>query len=215
MKRFVINLKRRPERLLNFFKRCPYPRETFDVIEAFDGKFPEQESRKERKMLSKFSESIEMGARGCSISHLRIWKKIVNENIPVAMIFEDDAQFNPNFSEFMDSLVLPENFNVVYFGGRFKENFVVPSNHMELVNDKVYRHIHKNQWSNPIHERTTHAYIITLKMAKFLISVFEIKDSNGPIDHHIIHTMRDLDLVYHSTYPLVCWSPMNSESDIR
>jgi len=215
MKRFVINLKRRPERLVDFFKRCPYPKESFDVIQAFDAKFPEQESRRERKMLSKFFDRIQMGARGCSISHIRIWKKMVNENIEYAMIFEDDAMFNPNFLEFMDSFVLPENFNVVYFGGRFRPNFIVHPNHMKLVNDKVYQHVHKNQWDNAIHERTTHGYIITSKMAKFLISVFEIKDFNEEIDHHMIHTMRDLDLPYHSTYPLICWSPMNSESDIR
>lgn len=215
MKRFVINLKRRPDRLEEFFNRCPYPMDSFEIIRAFDAKFPEHESHKERKMLSKFFARIQMGARGCSISHLRIWKKMVNDNIPVAMVFEDDAMFNKDFLNYMNTLILPEKFNVIYFGGRFHPNFIVPRNHMELVNDKVYRHIYKNQWENAIHERTTHGYIITSKMAKFLINVFEIKDLNEEVDHHMIHTMRDLDLPYHSTYPLVCWSPMNSESDIR
>jgi glycosyl transferase family 25 len=215
MKRFVINLKRRPDRLEQFFKRCPYPRESFEIVQAFDGRSPDLESKKERNLLQKFRPHIQMGARGCSISHLRIWKKILNEGIPVAMVFEDDAQFNENFLEFMDTLVLPERFNVVYFGGRFRPNFVVPSNHREHVNDKVYKHVYKNQWDNSIHERTTHGYIITLKLAKFLINFFEINELNEEVDHHMIHTMRELNLPYHSTFPLVCWSPMNSESDIR
>jgi glycosyl transferase family 25 len=215
MKRFVINLKRRPDRLEQFFKRCPYPMESFEIIEAFDGKFPEQESKKERKLLSKFYDRIQTGARGCAISHLRIWKKMVNENIPVAMIFEDDALFNENFLSFMDTLILPEKFNVIYFGGRFQPNFTVPPEHMKLVNEKVYQHIHENQWNMRIHERTTHGYIITSKLARFLIHLFEISEKNEEVDHHMIHTFRGLNLPYHSTLPLVCWSPMVGDSDIR
>ena len=196
MKRFVINLKRRPDRLNQFFKRCPYPQESFEIVEAFDGKFPENESKKERKMLEKFYPRIQMGARGCSITHIRIWKKIVNNNIPVAMVFEDDANFSETFYQFMETLVLPEKFNVVYFGGRFYPNFVVPPEHMTPVNEKIYQHNY-TKWDNSIHERTTHGYIITLKLAKFLINVFEISEMNEEVDHHMIHTLRELKLPYH------------------
>lgn len=216
MRRFVINLKRRPERLEQFFKRCPYPKESIEVIEAFDGKFPEKESKPERKMVQKFRKHIQMGARGCAITHFRIWKKMINENIPIAMIFEDDAQFSEFFYEFMETLTIPENINILYFGGRFHPDFIIPDTHLIKVNDKIYKHNHENQWNMMIHERTTHGYIITSRLARFLIHLFEINETNNEeIDHHMIHTFRGLNLPYYSTYPLVCWSPMISDSDIR
>jgi glycosyl transferase family 25 len=213
MKRFVINLKRRPDRLEQFFQRCPYPRETLEVIEAFDGKFPLNESKKERKLLKKFPSCRQPGAVGCSISHLRIWKKMINENIPIATIFEDDALFDESFTQFME-MEFPPQMKILYFGGRFEKNFVVPPQAMIPVNDKIY--IHNNKaWNNKFHERTTHGYILTNELAKFLIELFNISDHPQPVDQFIIHCLRDLNIPVHSTLPLVCWSPIVGDSDIR
>jgi glycosyl transferase family 25 len=214
MRKFVINLKRRPDRLEQFFKRCPYPQECIEVIHGFDSKFPKNESSKERKMRSKFKSDITAGPQGCSISHMRVWKKMVNENIPIAMIFEDDAMFNEDFYDFMESLEIPENVNMLFFGGRFNKDFKPPPETMKFLNSKIYQHI-IDIWDNRIHERTGHGYILTSKMAKFLLEVFNIKDDNREIDHHIIHTLKELKIPYHSTYPLVCWCPFVSESDSR
>jgi GR25 family glycosyltransferase involved in LPS biosynthesis len=42
------------------------------------------------------------------------------------MIFEDDAIFNENFEECINKLIFPENFNIVFIGGRFTKNFTMP-----------------------------------------------------------------------------------------
>jgi len=214
MKRFVINLKRRPDRLEQFYKRCPYPRESIEVVYAFDGKKPEGESKKERKLIPKFPKDRQPGAIGCSISHLRIWKKMVNENIPQALIFEDDCYFDPGFSSFMESLEIPPDFKILYLGGRFEKNFIVPPNGIIPVNDRIYQHNDLN-WNNRLHERTTHCYIITVELAKFLINLFEIVDHPQPVDQFIIHSLKALKIPVHSTYPLMCWSPIVGDSDIR
>lgn len=215
MKKFVINLKRRPDRLEKFFTRCPYPKDSIEVIQAFDGKSINDETKKERKLVHKFKAGLPMGAVGCFISHLRIWKKMVNDNIPVAMIFEDDAQFNENFYDFMESMEIPEKVNLLYFGGRFSKNVTIPDYAMESINNKVYRHI-TEPWDMRLHERTTHGYILTSKLAKFLINAFDIYDENvQAVDYFMVHTLKNLNIAYHSTYPLVCWSPMVGDSDIR
>ena len=214
MKRFVINLKRRPDRLEQFYKRCPYPKESIEVVYAFDGKNPQEESKKERKLVTKFPMDRQPGEIGCSISHLRIWKKMVNDNIPVAMIFEDDCFFDSSFLKFMDSLELPPEFKILYPGGRFEKNFTVPESALIPVNGQVYQHNDIN-WNNRLHERTTHCYIITVGLAKFLINLFEIVDHPQPVDQWIIHSLKALKIPVHSTYPLVCWSPMVGDSDIR
>ena len=169
MKRFVINLKRRPDRLKQFYDRCPYT--DVEVIQAFDGHNSGKESKKERKLITKFPSDRQPGAIGCSISHLRIWKRMVNENIPIAMIFEDDCLFNPDFLKFMESLEIPNNIKILYFGGRFTKNFVVPSELTISITPEIYQH---HNFNNKYHERTTHGYIITVDLAKFLIELFNI-----------------------------------------
>ena len=104
---FVINLKRRPDRLADFLNHCPLP--DVEVVYAFDGKNPENEdpdevelfhSEKFAHYLDRFpNENMRDGYIGNWISHLRIWKRIVNDNISVAVIFEDDPIFSSNFLE--------------------------------------------------------------------------------------------------------------------
>jgi len=214
MKRFVINLKRRPERLEQFFQRCPYPKKSIEVVYAFDGSNPNGESKKEKRLITKFPLDRQPGAIGCSISHLRIWKKMVNENIPVAMIFEDDCFFDTHFLQFMETLVLPDDFKILFPGGRFQKNFVVPPDAMIRVSDKIYKHNDAN-WNNRLHERTTHCYILSYELAKFLISLFEIQYHPQPVDQFIIHNLKALKIPVHSTFPLMCWSPLVGDSDIR
>ena len=209
MKHFVINLKRRPDRLEQFFQRCPYT--DVEVIPAFDGKNMSQESKKEKLLIDKFPKDRQPGAIGCSITHLRIWKRMVNENIPIAMIFEDDCMFDSRFKDFdFDT----HSFNILYPGGRFQQNFTIPSTAMIPISDTIYQH-NDSVWNNRFHERTTHCYILKLKLARFLIELFNISTLPQPVDQFIIHSLRDLKLPVHSTLPLLCWSPMVSDSDIR
>jgi hypothetical protein len=49
MKKFVINLKRRPDRLETFLQRCPY--HDVEIVYGFDGKNPELETNKKFKLL--------------------------------------------------------------------------------------------------------------------------------------------------------------------
>ena len=75
MKKFVINLKRRPDRLESFQERCVY--KDIEVIPGFDGKNPHLESKKEQKIYKSLPQRLQPGARGVWISHLRIWKQII------------------------------------------------------------------------------------------------------------------------------------------
>lgn len=42
------------------------------------------------------------GARGVALSHKRLWKKMVEENIPYMAIYEDDVIFHPQFNHFSE-----------------------------------------------------------------------------------------------------------------
>jgi GR25 family glycosyltransferase involved in LPS biosynthesis len=55
-------------------------------------------------------------AVGCYLSHVRIWKHIVEQNIPIAAIFEDDVRFL-NMSDFVPAYQsLPTSWDLFLFG---------------------------------------------------------------------------------------------------
>ena len=220
MKIFVVNLKRRPDRLEQFYKRCPFEKSIIEIVYGFDGKNPDKEKEKERSLFNdKFSKlKLNGGVKGCFISHMRIWKKIVDQNIPYAIVFEDDAQFNVNFMNIYNNMTLPENFNIIYLGGRFNDNFTMSD---ETIKEKIngngvnlITHNFKTD-NNMYHERTTHAYIISNKLARFYLDLINISYPTIEVDKFMVDVLKKLDLPMHSINPLVCWSPMISDSDIR
>ena len=211
MKKFVINLKRRPDRLTNFLNNCPYG--DVEIVYGFDGKNPTDNPKKEIKIFEGLPKRLQPGARGCWISHLRIWKKIVNENIQTAMIFEDDAVFNEDFSQIINKLVLPTD-GIIYFGGRFTKNFIIPPEHSKPVNEYICQSYVENGITK-YHERTTHGYIIHFKLAKLFIEIFNNTNSPDAIDQFMIHKLKVLDIPIYNTIPLLCYSSMTGDSDIR
>ena len=73
-KKFVINLKKRPERLNYIKKEFEYI--GWDNVEVFEG--------------------IELNSHvGCAKSHLEIIKRAINDNLENVIIFEDDIVFMP------------------------------------------------------------------------------------------------------------------------
>ena len=47
---------------------------------------------------ARFAGKLSPGEIGCYLSHYNLWKKIVDKNIPAAVILEDDAEPNPDFT---------------------------------------------------------------------------------------------------------------------
>ena len=209
MKKFVINLKRRPDRLKQFQERCPYT--DVEVVYGFDGKNPNDESKNNQRIFKLLPKTISPGARGCWISHLNIWKKIISQNLPMAMIFEDDALFNENFN--LESFDLPTN-GIIYFGGRFTKDFMVPEPYSLKINENINKS-NPLKWDGKLHDRTTHGYIITNVVAKLLIETFNNNQNQTHVDHFIIQTLKTFEIPIYNTIPLMCYSPRYGDSDIQ
>lgn len=58
------------------------------------------------------------GAIGCYLSHILLWQKMLEENLPSIVIFEDDVKLNNNFStEFQKTILqMPEDADVIFLG---------------------------------------------------------------------------------------------------
>ena len=48
--------------------------------------------------------SVSSGELGCALSHIGIYKKIVRDDIPHALILEDDAWLNPNLPMILEAI---------------------------------------------------------------------------------------------------------------
>ena len=213
MKKFVINLKRRPDRLETFQNNCPL--HNVEVMHGFDGSNPWSEpSYREKNMLYKLAK-LKPGEKGVFLSHMRIFQRIVTENLSYALIFEDDAIFCQDFVSRLDIIQkeIPVDTSILYVGGRFEPEFKMKL--CVAVTRHIVRHT-SEQWDGDEMDRTLHAYIISRGLAEILVKEFYGPAIiNEAIDSWILKICMKYSLPIYNTYPLLCHSPLISNSDIR
>ena len=106
MKVYIINLDRNTNRLEKCSKQLDLIGIEYERFSAVDGRKikPEEFSKcyndkTARRLLGK---SMTPGEIGCALSHIGIYKKIVAENIPFALILEDDAYAMPPLKKILE-----------------------------------------------------------------------------------------------------------------
>jgi GR25 family glycosyltransferase involved in LPS biosynthesis len=214
MKKYVINLKRRPDRLEQFKNNFgSHFSNDIEVVYGFDGKNFNNELKEEQELIKKCF-NIKLGEVGCALSHFRIYKDIIN-NYDYGMIFEDDAIPCENFTEKLNIILdqVPKDFDFLYIGGRFHKDFTMPDNYVYKISSNIVQH--NEEHFGPAHDRTTHSYIISKKMAQKLLDIFNNDNLKRPLDHWILEMLRKENIKIYNSNPLLCYSPMNSNSDIR
>lgn len=212
-KKYVINLKNRKDRLNDFIKKCPVT--NIEIIYGFNGKNPSDESKEEIELFNNKFDTLTPGEKGCFLSHVRIYRDIVSKNIPYAIVFEDDALFSEDFESIVSNIVndLPNDFDILYIGGRFDKNFVM-TNYIKYNDYIVQTNFEK--FNNKEMERTTHGYIISNKGSKYLLDIFDKTEKiTPPIDHWLLNNFKNNNLPVYNSMPLVCYSPLVGDSDIR
>ncbi|TKR67316.1 hypothetical protein L596_023488 [Steinernema carpocapsae] len=99
---YLINLKRRPERLRKMDAILQLFGIDYTLWEATDGKrLEEDEYSKEIKILPGYEDpfykrTLKNGEIGCFLSHYRIWKNVVENGYEKVLVFEDDLRFLEN-----------------------------------------------------------------------------------------------------------------------
>jgi len=93
---FIISLPKDAHRREQLGKQLHDLAVPFSVIEAVHGKSLSSEeldaSYDRDKAITLFNRELSKGEIGCALSHLSIYKKMVEEDIPYALILEDDAK---------------------------------------------------------------------------------------------------------------------------
>jgi GR25 family glycosyltransferase involved in LPS biosynthesis len=168
-----------------------------EFIDAFDG-FHENVDEALATLGVRFNESLKPGHKACSYTHLAEWKKMIDENIPYRVFFEDDVLGHLDLPKglgqrFWDAT--PKNFDILYLGSMM--NPAEPSLH-DPKNMAV---------SLPSY--CLHAYILTLEGAKKIFKLAnELNSMNTPLN------MLDINLVQWQTMKKInwyCWNGTNTQ----
>lgn len=207
---YVINLKRRPDRLKLFKERCPLDASNIKVFEAVDG-----------KALSSFPKNfcrLMVGEIGVWMSHKILWEETIKQtDSNYSVIFEDDAIFSKDFqTSFNDIINTDLDFNIIYIGGRFTENYKMIN--CVPVTDKIVKYDYNKTWNRMDCDRTAHAYIISKKCCQLLLDNYNENLKTNHIFRAVDAWMLDILIEnkkeIHHSYPLLCHSP-GDDSDIR
>ncbi|WP_164996124.1 glycosyltransferase family 25 protein [Proteus alimentorum] len=103
MKIYIVNLEKDVERKASIKAQLDDLNLNYEFISAVYGKNLSQE---EISRLSPDFEktSLTLPELGCALSHLNVYKKIIENNEDIALILEDDVKLNPNLSQYLDIL---------------------------------------------------------------------------------------------------------------
>jgi GR25 family glycosyltransferase involved in LPS biosynthesis len=130
------------------------------------------------------------------MSHVQILELARKENYERVLIFEDDVEFDPDFSKLFPKYMkqVPASWDMLYFGGNHSETPLPVSKNVLRVMDM----------------RCTHAYAVNKSMYSFLID--SLKDCHIPID--LFYTQIQKQYACYVLYPHVAWQH-EGESFIR
>jgi glycosyl transferase family 25 len=165
---YVINLKRRPDRLKKWISNNSkfFSNEQLYVFEAIE---PNQRDLKQW--------SFEPGALGCLESHLGVIKHARDHNYGNILIFEDDCVLKENFNTlfFEHVEVLPNNWNMFYL---FSQHYLPANDHNNLL-------VKCNSTLSTV------AYMLNKASYNFLIELLELKSKQVDVIFAQLHYIID------------------------
>jgi len=204
----IISLRRTPDRLLTLLKELRQQQVSYEISPAVDGfeDFDIEEvmlyaGRKKMKKLNTslafFSQpdTLREGDRherlrfGCYLSHVHLWKYLVENRLPYLMIFEDDAVLKNGFSTALKRsiLSLPLSWDVFYLNSCYTKLGMSVRQNIRQVKGAL----------------CTNGYVISSRGAQKLLQK-SVLHSEKPIDHMLdeaIYTNRIL--AFHADPPLI------------
>lgn len=170
MKIFVINLARSTERRASMEKQLSQLNLDYEFIEAIDGsQLSYSDIITETKPLNY---ALSCGEVGCALSHIKIYKKIKMENIPLALILEDDALVSSVTVEALDEI---ENLNIS------KPTITLLTDGPTYIEKPLHQsQSNKHQLYKVLEATCSHGYVINngaaRKLANFLYPVWMVAD---------------------------------------
>lgn len=158
------------------------------MVDAFDG-FEGNPEEEQKKMGFTLRADLGQGHKGCCITLLREWSRMIQDNVPYRVFFEDDALGHldlPNGlgQTFWDAT--PKSFDILYLGSMMDRNHPEVADRTKLV------------VKAPTY--CTHAYILSRKGAEKLLALAKQTNAAG---HPL--TAIDIQLFQWQVAGLIDW----------
>ena len=207
----IINLKKDTERLKIIKQNIPF--KFYNIFNAFNGNNIEENINgiEYFNEFKKLDSKLNNGQIGCFISHLLLWKKMIDENIEYMFILEDDALFSYDFNiiyNYIQKNIDKYSDGILYLGGRYNDNFKpINKNLYKPMNQYIYKYNYciqnLNNWDSEEYDRTTLSYIISNKVANILFNTYK-SFIHSPVDFYLMNIYLNKFINIYNSYPLVC-----------
>ena len=190
---YIISLKDhkyKRDNLINQIKK--QGQDKYEIIDAFDARnmnFQQFPNYKRNLRLNLYGKDLIGPEFGCYLSHKNIFQKIVNENIPYAIVLEDDAKLKDNFFFVIENLLkkYPE-LDLVRFLGKNKIDDKPKRDILKLVEGYNLVRLHGSPGG-------TYSYVISKSGAKkMLLKISNFKElmENEPANKLSIETRESI-----------------------
>ena len=180
---YVISLDRRKDRWFEFFRKSKQAGITnYEKWSASDGTTMVYDDDVKYLFRDKI-ETYGRGIIGCAMSHYRLWRHCIDNDIDNVLVFEDDVFFpqKENTVEIWNNIVYPciqktkEDLHFMFPSSPYLCGIV--HGESKQVDGRLYL-------ANSILERTF-GYVITLKGMNKLIDIIDKRGINAPIDRFL------------------------------
>lgn len=186
-------------------------------FEFFDALTPSQQLSEEiRHLLPELLEHKNQtpGEKACLMSHLLLWQRCINENMPFISIFEDDVLLGENASKFLNE------YDWLYERFSKEEAFIIKlETFLQKVNTQTSKiAAFENRYFDKLHSEHvgTAGYIISYQAAQLLLSEFQkLKNEQlRPIDILMFNIALNKKIVsYYQLTPEICMQlPQHQQS---
>ena len=191
---FVIHLPRSTERGKFFKKNIPEAGFTdMRIFEGVDGR--DANARADAILQFGFPPiDLEMsyGMIGCNFSHLKVLKHIIDNDIPLATVFEDDVHFHPEWKTLSEKYwkLTPPDFDMLYIGNGLDSCRASsdPSTIQEITTEGAW---------------CTHAYVVTRAGAEKVMNAllkWDYKEFNHGSRGKTLTGMYTIDIMLLNMY---------------
>ena len=130
---YVINLDREEDKMRNLHNEMIKNNYKYEKFSAVDGKKLKENDYRIKKYFGK-TKNYSMGQKCCTLSHIAIWNKILENKTQYNIILEDDViipeKLYSNVNKYLEQL--PEDWDFLFLGGnriighKYSENLLVP-----------------------------------------------------------------------------------------
>lgn len=192
----IINLARRPDRLLKFKENHGPWTKMVCLRPAYDGKALDLSSSM-AKLFAPNDFKWKKAIMGCALSHLSLWMDLAQEQ-PICenyLILEDDVKFSDGWLSVWKKAAaeIPEDYDVLYLGGVLPPNKMGYNSVLEPVNGSWSRIALNKMFGQTEPSRYFHfcnySYILSRKGAQKILEDIASRGYTTSADHMVCNRM--------------------------